>query len=88
MRQELPSVGGREEQEGFLTQEDSLARPTGEPRIPRKVSLGGRREVDVSSMKIAWTLAGIVPLIYWESFTSDRDFLGTIPHSLARGFQI
>lgn len=45
-------VQGHEDQEHAFTQKDSLACPTGEPRIPREMSLGDRREINASSMKI------------------------------------
>lgn len=65
-------VRGRKEQEGSLMQEDSWACPAGEPRIPRKISSGGRREeMGASSMKMALMLAGTVQYTYWELFTSD-----------------
>lgn len=74
-------VGGREEQEGSLTQEDSLPCPAGEPRIPRKILSGGKREeIGSSSVKMALTLSGTVQYTYWELFTTDWDFLGMIPH--------
>lgn len=65
-------MGGREEQEGSLTQEDSLPCPAGEPRIPRKILSGGKREeIGSSSVKMALTLSGTVQYTYWELFTTD-----------------